>query len=380
MKLHKRIVAGISAFVMLMSVPLNSGFITVAEEAVPTVTEIQTDDNNGTLESTTTTTTTTSAVVTTAITDIQTTTTETTTETTTTTTKDTSPPTLTVTLTDHDKWLNEEGVAKWKVEAEDATIYYKTYEMNPETENSDINTGYVPEDAKKWNNTSVNDMQEGSGFIVFWAAYSDSDCEVAVSDAYEYHLDKSEPEPFELSTDTEKDGSINYLVISDENGVSDRFSGIAKISYRVDDGLYNNLTTELSTEQMKYDTNHNIIGFTLKIDNYFKNAKITVYVEDKVGKVREQEIGGITHDPSIPEITGIYITDSHEQGATILECLTFGHEALNNFENHIFANNNYYLAVTVIDDNLNEILVTVNEVSAVLIKSCAVAFTPTTTL
>ncbi len=373
MKLHKRIVAGIAAFVMFMSVPLNSGFVAVAEEAAPTATELQTDDDNGkideSLESTTTTTTsiitmTTTTTTTSTTTGAETTTTETTTEATTTTTKDTTPPELVVNGIDENNWVSADTIQSWQVSAEGATVYYKTYEMISETEVFEPSDDYKSEGVKEWN--GVENLPEGSNHIVFWAVYPDEECEIAGPEVSKYHLDKSQPEPFDLIRSVEEDGSKKYLVISDESGVSDAFSGISRISYKVEDGMYNNWTADLSPEQMKYDTNGNIIGFTLKIDNYFKNAKITVYVEDKVGKVRENEIGDITHDPSIPEITGISITDSYEQDANIIECLTFGHEAINNFENYIFANDNYNLAVTIKDtaykeNSLSEIYVTVNE-------------------
>ncbi len=397
MKLCKRIVAGISALAMLVSVPLNSGLIAIAEESVPAVTETQTNVDNtendeptestttttttepqeGTLETTTTqnpdsdetTTATTnnndvdpsgnSTETTTTTTSTETTTTETTTETTTTTTKDTSPPKLYVTPADQANWLNEETIKSWNVSADDgAIVYYKTYEITTETEVFEPNADYKSEGAVEWN--SVDDLPEGSYYIVFWAAYPDEECEIAGPEVYQYHLDKSMPESYKLNKAVESDGSRRYLVISDENGIYDMHSGISKVSYALDDGGSNKWNAQLSSEELKKDADGNIIGFTLKFDSFFQDAKITVYVEDKAGNIREQEIGDVTHYPLVPEVRKVSITDSCQQGATFLDCLTFGNEELQNLIRHIFANDSYYLAVTISDDNLEEISVNVN--------------------
>lgn len=394
MKLCKRIVAGISALAMLVSVPLNSGLIAIAEETVPAVTETQTNVDNtendeptestttttttepqeGTLETTTTqnsdsdetTTATTndndvdtsgnSTEITTTTTSTETTTTETTTETTTTTTKDTSPPKLYVTPTDQANWLNEETIKSWNVSADDgAIVYYKTYEITTETEVFVPNADYKSEGAVEWN--SVEDLPEGSHYIVFWAAYPDEECEIADPEVYQYHLDKSKPESFELITDTEEEGWRKYFVISDRNGISDSISGIKKVSYQINNWGVNDFDND---DVIDYDASGNIVGFSLKIDSWVENATITVYVEDMAGNVREQKIENITHDSSIPQITEIAITNKAEQGATILECLTFGKEELQNLIKHIFANDKYFLAVTVSDNNLKEISVNVN--------------------
>lgn len=354
MKICKRIIAGISAFVMFMSVPLNSGMIAIAEESVPAVIETQTDVDNQEIDEPieSTTTTTTSAITTTTTTGVETTTIETTT-----TTKNTSPPDLVVNGIDEYNWLSADTIQNWQVSAEGATVYYKTYEMISETESFEPSDDYKSEGATEWH--GVDKLLEGSHYIVFWAAYPDEECEIAGPEVYQYHLDKSNPEPFELTTDTEKDGSGNYLVISDKNGISDSISGIKKVSYQIN----NWGVTDFDDNMIDHDTSGNIVGFSLKIDSLVENATITVYVEDMAGNVSEQEIENITHDSSIPQITEIAIADNAQQGATILECLTFGHESLNNFISHIFANDKYYLAVTVIDNNLSEILVTVNEAS-----------------
>lgn len=393
MKLCKRIVAGISALAMLVSVPLNSGLIAIAEESVPAVTETQTNVDNteddeptestttttttepqeGTLETTTTqnpdsdetTTTTTnnndvdpsgnSTETTTTTTSAETTTTETTTETTTTTTKDTSPPKLYVTPADQANWLNEETIKSWNVSADDgAIVYYKTYEITSETEDFEPSDDYKSEGAVAWN--GVDALPEGSHYIVFWAAYPDEECEIAGPEVYQYHLDKSKPESFGLDTKTEKEWNTKYFVISDSNGISDAVSGINKISYKIND--WN--TNTISQDQIKYDADGNISGFSFRIGDWIQNATITVYVEDMAGNVREQKIENITHDSSIPQIAEIVITNRADQGATILECLTFGNEELQNLIRHIFANDEYFLAVTVSDNNLKEISVNVN--------------------
>lgn len=341
MKLRKRIVAGISAIVMFMGISLNSGFAAIADKSEITNVEMPIDTNNTSADDVGEETTTTTSI-------------ETTTETTTTTIKDTSPPNLNVNIPVQDKWIKYDDLQNWQVSASDgATIFYQTYEISGETTDIKPNENYKAEGAEIW--TGVDTLFEGSHYIVFWAVYPDEKCEVAVSEVYQYHLDKSEPEPFNLDHKTEEEWNIKYYVISN-NDISDDISGINKIYYRIND--WN--TIFLSQDQIKYDTDGNIIGFSFRIGDWLKEATITVYVEDMAGNVNEKIIEHITNDPTIPQIVEVAITSEARQGATILKNLTFGSDLLDNLIQHIFANDKYFLSVTINEENLKEIEVNVN--------------------
>lgn len=341
MKLRKRIVAGISAIVMFMGISLNSGFAAIADKSEITNVEMPIDTNNTSADEVGEETTTTTSI-------------ETTTETTTTAIKDTSPPNLNVNIPVQDKWIKYDDLQNWQVSASDgATIFYQTYEISGETTDIKPNENYKAEGAEIW--TGVDTLFEGSHYIVFWAVYPDEKCEVAVSEVYQYHLDKSEPESFNLDPKTEEEWDTKYLVISN-NGISDDISGINKIYYRIND--WN--TIFLSQDQIKYDTDGNIVGFSFRIGDWLKDAIITVYVEDMAGNVNEQKTKPITNDPTIPQITQVAITDKADQNAAILKNLTFGNNLLDNLIQHIFANDKYFLSVTINEENLAEIEVKVN--------------------
>lgn len=118
-----------------------------------------------------------------------------------------------------------------------------TYEITTETEVFEPNADYKSEGAVEWN--SVEDLPEGSHYIVFWAAYPDEECEIADPEVYQYHLDKSKPESFELITDTEEEGWRKYFVISDRNGISDSISGIKKVSYQINNWGVNDFDNDI---------------------------------------------------------------------------------------------------------------------------------------
>ncbi|MCM1006336.1 MAG: Ig-like domain repeat protein [Ruminococcus flavefaciens] len=338
MKLRKRIVAGISAIVMFMSISLNSGFVAIADKSETTNVEMPIDTNNTVDDEVGEETTTTTSL-------------ETTTETTTTTTKDTSPPNLNVNIPIQDKWIKYDDLQNWQISAsEGATILYQTYDITTETERIKPDV----KDAKNWE--GVDKLLEGSYYIVFWAVYPDGKCGASVSEVYQYHLDKSEPEPFNLDNKTEEEWNTKYFVISNENEISDAISGINKIYYKIND--WN--TNLLSQDQIKYDVYGNIVGFSFRIADWLEEATITVYIEDMAGNVNEQKIENVTNDPTIPQIIEVAITSEAQQGATILECLTFGNEALENLIRHIYANDKYFLSVTINEEDLTEIIVNIN--------------------
>lgn len=130
MKLHKRIVAGISAFVMFMSVPLNSGFVAAAEEAI--ITDVTQDE-----------------------TIVE------------------SDFSLNVQI--QDTWTNT--VEAWTITTDaDAVLYYKT---KSSATNDDEWGTYSDSDAKLWN--GGHGFEESEGFIKFWAVKTVDNEEVAVT-------------------------------------------------------------------------------------------------------------------------------------------------------------------------------------------------------
>lgn len=347
MKLHKRIVAGISAIVIFMGISLNSGFAAIADKFetanadMPTSTDNTVDDEVG--EETATTTTTTSI--------------ETITETTTTAIKDTSPPNLNVNIPIQDKWIKYDDLQNWQISASDgAAILYQIYNTTTGTEsiNPDI------KDAEKWE--GVDKLPEGSYYIVFWAVYEeDKDCEyeeheVAVSAIYHYQLDKSIPDNFELDSTSKTENYRNCLEISNKEDLSDTESGICRVYYTINDNNEN----VLNEQQLTRDVDNNITGFSFKLDTSLNHAKITVYIEDEAGNKNSAFLGDVTHDNTIPQITQVSITDKADQNAAILKNLTFGSDLLDNLIQHIFANDKYFLSVTINEENLDEIEVKVN--------------------
>lgn len=359
MELHKRIVAGISAIVIFMGISLNSGFAAIADKSETTNVEMSIDTNNTVDDGVGEEITTTTSENQNNLSETTTTSIETTTETTTTTTKDTSPPNLNVHIPVQDKWIKYDDLQNWQISASDnATVFYKTYEISSETAVIEPNENYEAEGAKKWE--SVDELLEGSHYIVFWAVYEkDKEREVAVSDLYHYQLDKSIPNNFELDSETEPENYRNCLEISNKESISDTESGICKVYYAINDNDEN----VLNEQQLTKDVDNNITGFSFKLDTSLNQAKITVYIEDKAGNKNSATLENVTHDNTIPQITQVAITDKAEQDAVILKNLTFGSDVLDNLIQHIFANDKYFLSITINEENLTEIIVNVNDKS-----------------
>lgn len=343
MELHKRIVAGISAIVMFMGISINSGFAAIADKSEITNVEMPIDTNNTSADEVGEETTTTTSI-------------ETTTETTTTTIKDTSPPNLNVNIPIQDKWIKYNDLQNWQVSASDgATIFYQTYEISGETTDIKPNENYEVEGAQEWE--GVDKLPEGSHYIVFWAVYEkDKEREVAVSAIYHYQLDKSIPNNFELVSESKNENYRNCLEISNKESLSDAPSGICKVYYTINDNNEN----VLNEQQLTRDVDNNITGFSFKLDTSLNHAKITVYIEDEAGNKNSAFLGDVTHDNTIPQITQVAITDKADQNAAILKNLTFGSDLLENLIQHIFANDKYFLSVTINEENLKEIKVNVN--------------------
>lgn len=356
MKLHKRIVAGISAFVMFMSVPLNSGFVAVAEETVPTVTEIQTDDDNGKIdESLESTTTTTTSIITMTTTTTSTTTGVETTTTETTTTKDISPPALNINISESEGWINYSDLEKWELStSEGAIIYYNTYDINTEPENIMPSFG----NAKMWSE-GIDNILEGSHKIVFWAKYKDDDeREINISKPYSYHLDKSDPSNFEIKMETKKDG---VTIISSENIISDNMSGISRVYYTINNG------TAHTIEGIVPDAYGNINGFSFNISDDIENATIIVYAEDGANNKSKQIIENLTNDAIKPQISKIEIADTNKSPQEINVYRSFINEK--DLMKEIFVNENYYLSVTIREKNLKEIRVYLNDGKPITLTS-----------
>lgn len=341
MELRKRIVAGISAIVMFMSISFNNGFVAIADKYGTTNAEMPIDTNNTVDDKVG------EVTITTTATSI-----ETTTETITTTIKDTSPPNLNVYIPVQDRWIKYDDLQNWQISASDgAAILYQTYDATTGTEsiNPDI------KDADEWE--GVDKLPEGSHDIVFWAKYKeDKEHEAAVSAIYHYQLDKSIPNNFKLVSESKTENYRNCLEISNKENLFDTESGICKVYYTINDNNEN----VLNEQQLIKDVNNNITNFSFKLDTSLNQAKITVYIEDKAGNKNSAFLENITHDNTIPQITQVSITDKAEQDAAILKNLTFGSDLLDNLIQHIFANDKYFLSVTINEENLKEIIVNVN--------------------
>ena len=248
MKLHKRIIAGISAFVMFMSVPLNSGFVAVAEES--SITDVTQDET----------------VV-------------------------ESDFSLEVQI--QDTWTNT--VEGWTITTDaDAVLYYKT-------KSSDVTDeewgAYSDSDAKLWDNG--NALEDGEGVIKFWAVKKENNEEIYVtSDAVPYKFDKTPPNSFNLE---KKEVEENSFAIKNTSELSDALSGLDAVWYII------NATDEqeyTSGTQVSFEND----TFEIPCTREMNNSNVTVYLVDKAGNYKEATLYIDTYkDLSQPhlEVNGI---------------------------------------------------------------------------
>lgn len=230
MKLHKRIVAGVSAFVMFMSVPLNSGFVAVAEES--SITDVTQDET----------------VV-------------------------ESDFSLEVQI--QDTWTNT--VEGWTITTDaDAVLYYKT-------KSSDVTDeewgAYSDSDAKLWDNG--NALEDGEGVIKFWAVKKENNEEIYVtSDAVPYKFDKTPPNSFNLE---KKEVEENSFAIKNTSELSDALSGLDAVWYII------NATDEqeyTSGTQVSFEND----TFEIPCIREMNNSNVTVYLVDKAGNFERASV------------------------------------------------------------------------------------------
>ncbi len=248
MKLHKRIVAGISAFAMFMSVPLDSGFVAVAEE---TITTDATQD-------------------------------ETIVE---------SDFSLDVQI--QDTWTNT--VEDWTITTDaDAVLYYKT---KSSATNDDEWGTYSDSDAKLWN--GGHGFEDSEGFIKFWAVKMVDNEEVSVTvDAVSYRFDSTPPNSFNVEKiEVDK----NSFAIKNTSGLSDNLSGLEEVWYKInaDDGQEYNSGIQASLEND---------AFEIPCVKEMNESTVTVYLVDKAGNWEKSSVYIDTYkDLSKPhlEVNGI---------------------------------------------------------------------------
>lgn len=248
MKLHKRIVAGISAFAMFMSVPLNSGFVAVAEKDL-----ITNETQNETIVE--------------------------------------SDFSLDVQI--QGTWTNT--VEDWTITTDDdAVLYYKT---KSSATNENEWGEYSDNDAKLWN--GGYDFEEGEGFIKFWAVKTVDKKEIAVTaDAVSYRFDKTPPNSF----DVEKiEVDENSFAIKNTSGLSDNLSGLEEVWYIInaEDGQEYNSGIQASIEND---------AFEIPCVKEMNDSTVTVYLVDKAGNCEKASLYIDTYkDLSKPhlEVNGI---------------------------------------------------------------------------
>ena len=280
--------------------------------------------------------------------------------------KDFSAPELTVDGIKK-QWVNRTD--GWDVHSDSigARVYYKTSDYDLEDWGS-----YTDSDVKIWMAGSV--VPEGNGFIHFWAAYDDAERECAEK-TVEYLYDATAPNEFVV--EYEQKGSYEdeagqwhapkFIVYG--SGIADATSGINqdKVFYKVkQNGAEWEGKVEADVQEV---LDNNTIRFTLDLSNEerIQDAEITFYIVDNAGNQTACVLdeNAVSYDPSVPEIvTGegaLCITSSADVNVLPLKYYSFGDDKLDNSWKSVYANGECYLKLTIKENDLREIVVTMDD-------------------
>lgn len=283
-----------------------------------------------------------------------------------------SAPKLTVNGIKSDQWVN--NLDDWNIYSDsvDAKIYFKTADSDLQDWGS-----YTDSNVEIWtDNVSV---PEGDRFIHFWAAYDDADrkCEEST---FEYRFDATPPNNFSIEyehgvghTDINKVWHAPKFIVHGSD-IFDNTSGInqSRIYYIVTQNGAQGEPVEL--EQSNQKTNKDgTISFTLDLSNaeWLRNVYVTFYIEDKAGNKTSCPLdeNEVTYDPLAPEIITdtdtLCFTRSTDDCAAPIEPLFYGSEELSNCWNSVYVRGEDYLKLTIIEDDLQKIEVTVDGEKAV---------------
>lgn len=286
--------------------------------------------------------------------------------------KDLFAPELTVNGIKEDQWVN--SLKEWDIHtnSDKAKVYFKTDDSNLEDWGN-----YTDSDAEIWNSNTY--IPEGDRFIHFWAAYDDTDREYSEK-TFEYKFDATAPDSFSIKYDykgsyideTNDWNEPKFIVHGFK--IFDGVSGINqdRIYFKVkqNGNEWEQGTVEIKNQEVDDD---GTISFTLDWSDadWLKDVNVTFYIVDNAGNETSCALNekAVSYDSLPPVIIAgkenLCITSSSDKDAMPLEPFTYGAEELENRWNSVYANDKCYLKLTIDEDDLHEIIVTLDNEKSV---------------
>lgn len=262
---------------------------------------------------------------------------------------DTSKADITSIGINSDKWEKDLSWTIYTNPEKDVDVYYET------AKDSKDDWGTY-NDKKKWTDTSINEISEEHHYIHFWAVNNVENRAHQIGEVTKsYKYDHTSPYEFDLKV-SEPYANGNYMFgykkyIDIENvaPIKDDNSGIAKITYRIENGDEKTISPIVNGDGS--------VDFKLTLENNSTLNKIVHFkIYDNAGNFTSKDI--ILNDTVEPKIEELQIVSGDNKNHAI-SSYSYGYKN-DNYTRKIYCTEKDYLKLKVKEVNLAKITVIIN--------------------